>query len=70
MNRISPYLQLAVVAPMPGGFCCYLADPSFKDWAHRATEALLCDGQDSQQSCNRRVEAFLESLCSEKQLTQ
>ena len=55
---------------MPGGFCCYLADPSFKDWAHRATEALLCDGQDSQQSCNRRVEAFLESLCSEKQLTQ
>ena len=32
---------------MQGGLCWYLADTSFKDWAQRATDALLCDGQDS-----------------------
>ena len=35
---------------MQGGLCWYLADTSFKDWAQRATDALLCDGQDSQRA--------------------
>ena len=35
---------------MQGGLCWYLADASFKGWAHRATDALLCDGQDSQRA--------------------
>ena len=48
MNRTYAYQQLPIVSQMPGGFCWYLADERWQDWARRANQEMVCGGEDQQ----------------------